>query len=231
MVYLYIAFFIYLIGACFYLDADYRDNFKNKFWIKIFLSILYLTVAVLAFLLNRIDGNLVAVSHFKWIFCGMLLVFYGDISLIWKEDDKSFFIGQFAYLVSKIIFSIYFVQMLYKATGEYFSSREILIFVGALILIGIIIKLKNIEKIAMKLLVILVTITSAFMVAKSSSLIQFMNTSFSWPLFIGVLLLSFGNSLRIFDKFAKKEHIYIKGLYNMLHFIGIVVLPLGIYYV
>jgi len=231
MVYLYLAFIVYTITACFYLDADYRDNFNKRFTFKLLLSVIYLAIAVLAFLLNRIDGALVSVFHFKWIFSGMLLVFYGDISHIWKKDIKSFAIGQTSYLASKIVFSVYFTDILFKTTGELFSIREIIVFAGVSIMMLLIIKLKNISNIGMKILTILLSLTSAYMVAKASSMIQFMNTSFSWPLFIGVLFLGFSNSLRIFDKFSKKEHIYIRGLYNTLHLVGIVVLPLGIYYV
>jgi hypothetical protein len=231
MIYFYASFLIYIIGVCFYIDADYHKGFKKRFSIKTLISILYLLIAVFAFLLNRIDGRLVAVSHFKWIFSAMLLYFYGDISMMWRDDKKSFFIGQTAYMIASAVFIAYFTSILLNLTGAIFTLREAGIFVGLFVIILLLTRLKSIESKLQKVFVILVSFIASLMIAKASTLIQFMNTRFSWPLFLGVLLLSISNALEIFEHYAQYKHRYNKGLLNVLHYIGIVILPLGIYYV
>jgi len=224
---LYITFIVYLIAACFYIVADYKNRIKAKFNLRIVLCISYLCFAIFAFLLNRVDGKLVALTHFKWIFAGMVFIFMGDLILVKKQIDKNFAIGQTAYFISQVLFTVYFFIILFQATGQMINLREVLIFLGSLIILLLIVGINN--GLHMGLLFLLVT--SAVMIAKGSSLIQFMNTSFSWPLFIGVLLLSFSNAILLYVHHTKKEYAFSKGLYNVLHMVGIIVMPLGIYFV
>jgi len=140
---------------------------------------------------------------------------------------KNFIIGQTAYFISQVLFTVYFFTMLFQATGQMINLREVLIFLGSLILLLLIVGINK----GLHIGLLFLLVTSAVMISKGSSLIQFMNTSFSWPLFIGVLLLSFSNAILLYEHYTKKEYAFSKGLNNVLHMVGIIVMPLGIYFV
>jgi len=232
MVYLYIAYFLYIVFACRYIYADYSDDIKKKRRSKIPVSLLYLAVAILAFFLNTVDGKLVAARHFSWIFAGMLLCFYGDMLMLNAEkSNRSMIFGMSSFLLSHIVFATYFTIYLYQNAGQLYNLREIIIFAVGILFGVFFITRRNLDFGRNKVLVIIFIIVSVYMIAKASSLIEFMNTSVSWPTFLGVFFAAVSDIFLAYKYYSKREPKLALGVALVLYYTGMAILPFGIYYI
>ena len=230
MIYLYFSFAAYVILASVYIGTVCRQDSSRNHKLGIWVSAIYLLIAILAFLLNTIDGKLVAGKHFAWIFSGLVLCFAGDMVMT-KQTDRYVPIGApILYLAAHLVLLGYCTVYIFKTAAYWVSIRELVIFGAGIIAAIIMVTVKSLDFGRRRIFNFFYTVIGFAMVAKASSLIEFMNTSVSWPTFIGVLFFA------VSDILCRVEHygsggIVTRGTAMTLYYAGMAILPLGIYHV
>ena len=234
MVYLYIVFILYIGFATAYIYADYGSNTVMKRITKIPAGILYLLIALLAFFLNRVDGQLVAVQHFAWVFSAMLCCFVGDIAMLGAGENKAWMgIGMGGFFTAHLLLAIYFALYLLRTGAPVLSITEIGIILGGVVLAIFFLRIKRLDfgGAGFKALVFVFFLSSVVMIAKAVSLVKVMNTGASWPALVGVLFMAVSDFFLAFKYFSTEKSIYALGTALVLYFAGMAALPLSIYYI
>ena len=230
MIYLYSVFAIYVILAAVHIAMACCKDSKGSNTLKICVSILYLVIAVLAFLLNTIDGKLVAGKHFAWIFSALALCFAGDMVMMKRNDERVPLAAPILFLAAHMVFLVYFSVYLYITAVYWVSIRELIIFGAGIIIAVIMVSVKSLDFGRRKAFNFIYTVIGFAMVAKASSMIEFMNTSVSWPTFIGVLFFAASDILSRIEHYGNGG-LFTRGTAMVLYYAGMAILPLGIYHV
>jgi len=224
-------FILYVVSAVIMIAKGTQRGINNQPKIKILVSILYLLLPVAAFLLNTIDGKLVAVQHFIWIFCAMLLMFVGDMLTLNGEGYREPFWTRIFYVLAYLTLMLYATLYLYKTAMYWVNIREGMIFINGVILSAILAICMRTKWVHHWIWIFIYLIIAVASVAKATSLIEFMNTNVSWPTFIGVLFFLIADILYIFESKCESGKFSIHGMALMFYYAGMAVLPFGIYYV
>jgi len=234
MIYLYLAFILYVGFATAYIFADYSGIAKHKRIAKTGAGLLYLCLAVLTFFLNRVEGKLVAGQHFAWVFSAMVCCFIGDMAMLGAKNKKNAMkLGMLAFFASHIVLTVYFTQYLLRTGAPLASATE-----ASILLVGVVaaiffLRIKRLDfgKTGFKVLVFLFFISSVVMIAKAVSLVKVMNTGASWPAVIGVVFIAVSDFFLAYKYFSTEKSTYALGTALVLYFAGMAALPLSIYYI
>ena len=234
MIYLYLAFILYVGFAAAYIHADYSGVIKYKRLTKTGAGLLYLCIAVLAFFLNRVEGKLAAGQHFAWVLSAMILCFAGDMAMLEAKGKKTAMkLGMLFFFLAHIVLAVYFTLYLLRTGAPLVSVTE-----AGVMLVGVVaaifflqVKRLNFGKAGFKALVFLFFMSSVVMIAKAVSLVKVMNTGASWPAVIGVVFIAISDFFLAYKYFSTEKSIYALGTALVLYFAGMAVLPLSIYYI
>ncbi len=234
MVYLYIAFILYVGFAAAYIVADYGNRSKLKRATKIPAGVLYLVIALLAFFLNRVDGKLAAVQHFAWVFGAMLCCFAGDMMMLGAGGSKKrMLLGMLAFFAAHILLAVYFTLYLLRTGAPAVSLTEGLIILAGAVLAGLFLRIRKLDlgTRGFKAIAFIFFMSSVIMIAKAVSLIKMMNTNASWPTLVGVLFMAASDFFLAYKYFSTEKSTYALGTALTLYFAGMAALPLSIYYI
>lgn len=234
MIYLYIAFILYIGFATAYIYADHGSKTAMKRATKIPAGILYLVIALLAFFLNRVDGQLVALQHFAWVFSAMFCCFVGDMAMLGAGKSKAVIgIGMGSFFVAHVLLAAYFAMYLSRTGAPWVSSAELFTVLVGVVAAFLFLRIKRLDfgGAGYKLVVFVFFMSSVVMIAKAISLVKVMNTGASWPALVGVLFMAVSDFFLAYKYFSTEKSVYALGTALVLYFSGMAALPLSIYYI
>ncbi len=234
MVYLYITFLLYMGFSAAYIYADYGGKAAMKRATKISAGILYLCLALLAFFLNRVDGELVASRHFAWVFSAMLCCFGGDMVMLGAGGKKMVLgFGMFLFFAAHLLLTVYFSQYLLRTGAPLLSRTELIIIFAGILLAVLFLRIPRLDfgSAGFKAMVFVFFLSSVVMIAKAFSLVKVMNTGASWPAVVGVVFIAVSDFFLAYKYFSTEKSVYALGTALALYFAGMAALPLSIYYI
>lgn len=231
MIYLYLVYILYIIFAAVYIGAACRRGSDEQPKIKIWVSVSYLTLAVLMYLLNTVDGKPVAGEHFAWIFSAMALMFIGDMIAFNGPGYREPIAARIFFFIAYGTMLCYLTHYLHGTALYWVSVREDIIIAAGVLFTAVFVFFKREAMGKQKAIIILCLVAGFAATAKASSLIEFMNTNVSWPTFIGILFFLISDILFLCDRYGKNGSVFIRGAAMTLYYAGMAALPFGIYYV
>lgn len=210
-----ISFILMLISLTGLIIARLMENSLFIIVLKILTSVLFLTTAYFA--QKECTRNNPS-TYFKLMFTGLLFSLFGDIFLVFNQDNGMLFIlGVASFAGAHIFYTAGFFQF-----GK-FSKLNLIWTIIFIIFLQWLISLDNIISLGtMKPLVIGYSILISFMVGKSMTLWKFRkeNPTFVTMTIAGAVLFLISDSLLLFAIFGKNDLHLLEALNNLIYYIG-----------
>lgn len=217
-----------LLSLIILLNFTYKPhkNFRGIF--KTITSILFVTIAISGYLEK--SNNFI---YFIFILLGLLFSLFGDIFLIFKNEDKNhiskyFIYGLLSFSLAHVFFSIGFIYL-----SNFSFDTIIFTFLLAFVVLFI---LKSIKKLDFKdsfYYVAFYSVVISFMFIQSLNLYfsnNFYNPYVIW-ITIGALLFVLSDLILSFDYFYKDCSKFIAVLNLLIYYIAQLLIALSILYI
>lgn len=89
----------------FYITTEYRWDKKRYFFTKMIASLLFISIAVTAFLVLKKPAE-----YAVWIIAALVLGMIGDLLLVYTYNRKCFLLGLVSFLIGQIIYGVTFLR-------------------------------------------------------------------------------------------------------------------------
>ncbi|MCK5845638.1 MAG: hypothetical protein KAG97_13075, partial [Victivallales bacterium] len=89
----------------FYVFTDYRWAREKYFFVKMVASLLFLSIAVSAFLILKPSA-----SYALWIIAALAFGMIGDGLLVYRDKPKFFILGLVSFLIGQIFYGVTFLR-------------------------------------------------------------------------------------------------------------------------
>jgi len=201
----------------FYISTEYRLE-KSKFiYIKMVASLLFLSIAVSAFVILKPSADYAA-----WIIAALAFGMIGDGLLVYREKLKLFILGLTAFLIGQIFYGVTFLRFV----G--FMWIDVVFYV-ALVLAALFVYTKvklNLGKMKIPVLAYVLIISFMFVMAISSLYKCGFDTLTSALISSGAVLFLASDVVLAFVVFADKPHKSLRAINLALYYAAQMILAL-----
>ncbi|MCK5130110.1 MAG: lysoplasmalogenase [Clostridiales bacterium] len=210
---------ILLLWLPFYIWTEYRWKEQSYFWTKAVSSLLFLSVAVTAFLILK-----PAADYALWIIIALVLGLIGDLFLVYVANIKYFILGLVSFLLGQLCYGVLFLRYV----G--FSWIDVMLYIVVIALALFVYARSNLELGKMKkpVLAYLLIISFMFVMAISTIYKGGFSPLVTIMIAVGALLFLVSDIALAFIRFSKKPHRYLRAIDLSLYYTAQVTLALTV---
>jgi uncharacterized membrane protein YhhN len=220
---LFIPFAVLLITLPLFIKMEYQGSRGQVLPLKLICSLCFVAAGVLGLDLGTSHPNVV---YTRMMITGLLLSLLGDISLVWKDERRTFLLGLVFFLVAQVFYGGAFSLV------NGFSGWDILLF--AVFFMGpiLISRWLDVEVGKMKIPVLAYLAVIAFMLCKALSGIYLHGFSgpAGWLVPVGAALFFISDAFLALVKFRREKVKSFRGINLTTYYIGQFLLALSVYF-
>ena len=203
----------------FYIWTDYRWDHKRYLWTKLIASLLFLSVAVSAFLILHTNAD-----YAIWVIVALCLGLIGDVLLVFADNLKFFILGLVSFLLGQVCYAIVFARFV---GFSWIDAVVYAVVIGATLIAYSRAKL-DLGKMKIPVLVYVLVIAFMFVMAVSTIYKSGFSSAAVGLIVAGAALFAMSDIVLAFVRFGRSPHRSLRAVNLSTYYFAQILLALSV---